>query len=126
MATDADAELARYTDAYVERNLSGVVPFPSCGLAVLAILDTADWLSDFVRLAFVQAVARRLLDWIDDEEAGGIPFGFSADDDDFDDVAGGMAAIVYPLGSEGLIVQEIDHEHQSYELVLGAFDAGRP
>ena len=95
LAADADKELARDTDAYVERNLSGAVPFPSCGLAVLAVLDTADRLRDFVRVAFVQAVVDRLRSWIADEQAGEIPFGG----------AGEAAAIVYPLGSEGLIGQ---------------------
>ncbi len=126
MATDADKELARYTDAYVERNLHGGVPFPSCGLAVLAILDTADRLSDFVRLAFVQEITRRLLGWIDDEESSEIPFDF-CDSDDSDDAAGYVAVIEYPIKSECLVVQGgSGREYQSDELVLGAFNPRRP
>lgn len=93
---DVNVELQKYIPAYttMTRNYA---PFPSTGLTVLAVLETADKLPQHLRLTYIQEIVSRLLGWVADE--------IGIDPASFDDAAGYAAAVEYPQRVECLYVQ---------------------
>jgi hypothetical protein len=63
---DVNIELQRHIPTYADmcRNYS---PFPSTGLTILAVLETADKLPRHLQLTYVQEIINRLIRWAADE-----------------------------------------------------------
>jgi hypothetical protein len=93
---DVNIELRRHLPAYTYmcRNYS---LFPSTGLTVLAVLETADNLPEHLRLTYVQEIINRLVGWVADET--------DTDPAPFDETAGFAAAVEYPQRAEVLHIQ---------------------
>jgi hypothetical protein len=93
---DVNIELQRHIPTYTDmcRNYS---PFPSTGLTVLAVLETADKLPQHLQLTYVQEIINRLVGWVADET--------DTDPAPFDEVAGFAAAVEYPQRVEVFYTQ---------------------